>query len=122
VTAEADKEKILHEAHIILGHGTKNAMKFFLENRVKWDGIFKDIDKVVNSCVICLKNGDELCNTKNKVIETKRFGEIWEVDLLGRIQNKDGSNKFILVAIDHFTKWVEATIISNKNEELVVWQ
>ena len=32
---------------------------------------------------------------------------------------KRGGNKFILVVIDHFSKWVEAAVLENRDEETV---
>ena len=35
---------------------------------------------------------------------------MWGIDMIGRIEPKDSNgHRFILVAIDYFTKWVEAT-------------
>ncbi|KAF9742001.1 Gag-Pol polyprotein, partial [Nosema granulosis] len=40
----------------------------------------------------------------------------WEVDLMGRIHEEEGS-KFVFVAIDHFTKWVETRVLERKTAE-----
>jgi hypothetical protein len=39
---------------------------------------------------------------------------MWECDLIGRIPTKSG-NKYILVAVDNYTKWVEASVLNNKS-------
>ena len=43
--------------------------------------------------------------------------ELWEIDLIGRIPGSENSNCFIFVAIDHYTKWVEAKALNHKNAE-----
>lgn len=58
-------------------------------------------------------------NTLNRVIKSSRPNEIWEVDLIGRLENNKGENKFILVAIDHYSKWVEACILNNKTGKAI---
>ena len=115
------KYKILEDLHIKLGHGSKNAMKFFINGRIYWDGIYEEIDKFVDKCIICLRAGDELCNTHNRVIETNKIGELWEVDLLGRIlTKKQRKSKFIFVAVDHYSKWTETRVLNNKDAKGVI--
>ena len=41
---------------------------------------------------------------------------VWGIDIIGKISLKSSSgHEFILVAIDHFTKWVEATSYAKLN-------
>lgn len=52
---------------------------------------------------------------------------MWEIDFIGRLEDK-GRNKFIMVCIDHNTRWVETKIITQKTvsaiskavEELII--
>ncbi|KAF9758266.1 Retrovirus-related Pol polyprotein from transposon, partial [Nosema granulosis] len=108
--SEEDKDKILKEYHITLGHGSKNNMKYAISRRYNWPGMYKEIEKVCDECVTCKRFGNQEINTKNKVIETSRENELWEIDLVGRISDK-GKNKFIFVGIDHYSKWIETRII-----------
>lgn len=95
-------------------------MKFLLKSIYKWPGIGQDAEKFHQKCGICMKSGDALQNTKNKIIQSTRPNEIWEVDLIGRIPGSSGSNRFIFMAIDHYTKWLETVIIEHKTSENVV--
>jgi hypothetical protein len=56
-------------------------------------------------------------NTKNRIIDIERPNQLWEVDLICRIQDKHGGNKFIFVAIDHFTKWIETVVLLHKDSQ-----
>ncbi|MGL4850996.1 MAG: reverse transcriptase domain-containing protein [Clostridium sp.] len=114
-----DKETILKEVHEVLGHGSSNNMSFYMADRYRWPNMFKDIKEFCRKCSICLRSGGALSNTKNRVIETSRPNELWEVDLLGRICEGGGS-RFIFVAIDHFSKWVETRVIENKSAAEIV--
>ncbi|KAF9760593.1 Retrovirus-related Pol polyprotein from transposon [Nosema granulosis] len=125
--SEETKGKILKEYHISSGHGSVNTMKFLLKKNYTWEGMFKDIEKYVSNCSICLKSGLKKRNTKNRVIISQHINDLWEIDLIGRIPDGN-SNKFIIVAIDHYSKWVETKVISTKTgqdiakaiEELII--
>jgi len=46
---------------------------------------------------------------------------MWGIDMIGRIEPKaSNGHRFILVAIDYFTKWVEAESYANVTKEVVV--
>ncbi|XP_031285660.1 uncharacterized protein K02A2.6-like [Pistacia vera] len=48
---------------------------------------------------------------------------IWGIDLIGHLPQGKGGVKFIVVAVDYFTKWIEfkplATITSNKLKDFI---
>ncbi|KAF9760667.1 Retrovirus-related Pol polyprotein from transposon [Nosema granulosis] len=102
---EEQKKKILGSYHLALGHGSANNMKAAILRRYKWEGIYKDIENYFTSCMICKRSGPPVVNTQNKYIESKNANELWEIDLVGRLSDK-GKNKFIVVCIDHYTKWI----------------
>ncbi|KAF9761586.1 Retrovirus-related Pol polyprotein from transposon 17.6 [Nosema granulosis] len=98
--SEEEKYKILRSYHKETGHGSANNMKFVIKGRYYWPGFYKDIYKLILECEFCAKAGYKICNTKNRVIETKDHNELWEIDLKGRILH-DGQNYFIILAVDH---------------------
>lgn len=79
----------------------------------------KDIKMFVERCKICAEGAPERQNTKKKN-KYLRNNEIWLCDLVGRIQIDKNSNIFIFVAIDHYTKCLEAMIIENKISDSVI--
>ncbi|KAF9761730.1 Retrovirus-related Pol polyprotein from transposon, partial [Nosema granulosis] len=100
---EEETGNILQEYHMKLGHGTPSNMKAAISARYRWKSMYTDIDKFYEDCLICKKAGRQTINTKNKVIETSRANELWEIDLMGRLSDR-GKNVFVVVCIDHFTK------------------
>ncbi|KAF9760731.1 Transposon Tf2-8 polyprotein [Nosema granulosis] len=111
---EDNKDEILKQYHDISGHGSKNTLKFMISRNFSWKGMYKDIEKYIDSCEICIRSGDQRVNTKNRVIYSQRPNELWEIDLIGRIPDGD-KNKFFFVAIDHYSKWIETKVINNKS-------
>lgn len=114
-----ERKEILRGYHETLGHGSPNSMKFLIKERYNWANMNKDIDEYVSGCGKCLKSGGPIVNTKYNPILTKNPNELWEVDLIGRIPSEK-KNKFIFVAIDHFSKWIETRVISNKTEDTII--
>lgn len=62
-----------------------------------------------------------IVETKHKKYTNNDFGpnELWQVELIGQLTGKDGIRKFIFLAIDHFSKWVEVEIIRDKRADTI---
>lgn len=60
---------------------------------------------------------DQTVIQKNNIIKSIGPNYLWQVDLIGRIPDPNNTNKFIFVAIDHFTKWIETSVIEHKSSE-----
>ena len=115
VLSEEDKIRILQSYHLATGHGSSSNMKFVIAKRYEWTGMMKDIENFTSNCNICCKSGEALVNTKNRIIKSTFPNEIWEIDLIGRIPgNSQSENQYIFVAIDHYTKWIEAKALKSK--------
>jgi transposase InsO family protein len=79
-------------------------------------------------CSTCSKGGGQIVNTKNRIINIKKPNKLWVIDLIGRLKGNNGTNKFIFVAIDHYTKWIETGELLDKSgkeiakliEELII--
>jgi hypothetical protein len=114
-----ERQNIISQYHLLSGHGSSNTLKFMIRSRYKWPAMVKEIEDYVKSCEVCLKSGTQRVNTKNRIIEVHRPNELWEIDLIGRIVDKSNESKFILVAIDHYTKWIETAILKSKDGKSV---
>ncbi|KAF9763576.1 Transposon Tf2-6 polyprotein [Nosema granulosis] len=119
VLDEETRGIILRQYHLALGHGSSNAMKYLIRGKYSWEGMYKDISEYVEGCEICLKGGGALRKSKNRVIISERPNELWEVDLVGPLVD-DGRTKYILTAVDHYSKWLETRILENKSSLTLV--
>lgn len=113
-------ESLLAKYHEISGHGSANTMKFLLRDRINKSIEAKQIEDFVNRCKRCAEAGRVGVNSKNRVIESQEPDDMWFIDLIGRIPDNNGGNKFILVCIDHFTKWVYARVLKRKSKEEIM--
>nr|GEU82124.1 reverse transcriptase domain-containing protein [Tanacetum cinerariifolium] len=92
------------------GHHSPNytAKKVF-DSRFYWPTIYHDAHNLVKSCDACQRQGkilqrDEIPQNSIQVCE---IFDVWGIDFMGPFSSLRG-NKYILVAVDYLSKWVEA--------------
>ena len=113
----------VHEG-ICGAHQAGEKMKWTLNRqRVYWPTMEKDCNNYAKSCQECQQHGqvqnvpaDEL----HSVIKPWPFRG-WALDLIGLIHPPSTKgHRYILVAIDYFTKWVEAIPLKDVNQDDVI--
>ncbi|KAK3030413.1 hypothetical protein RJ639_037542 [Escallonia herrerae] len=88
-----------------------------------WPGMQKDTIKFARKCVRCQKFAP-LTHTPAmplSILTSPIPFAMWGMDILGPFPMATGQRRFVIVAIDYFTKWTEvealATITASKYEE-----
>ncbi|KAK5840162.1 hypothetical protein PVK06_009045 [Gossypium arboreum] len=120
----SETSKILEHCHSgpTGGHysGTKTAHKI-LELGFYWPSLFKDTNRYVTSC----DKYQRTCNIskhdqmpQNYMLSCEIF-DVWGIDFTGLFPNLFG-NKYILVAIDYMSKWMEAQALPTNDARVVV--
>ena len=88
-----------------------------------WPTLFKDAHAHVRKCDTCERSvgrQDKAAGPLKLVIISKLF-EQWGIDNIGEINpNSSLQHKYILTAIDYFTRWVEAILLWKVNEDAVM--
>ncbi|GJW60841.1 reverse transcriptase domain-containing protein [Tanacetum coccineum] len=77
-----------------------------------WPTIYKDAYELIKSCDACQRQGkisqrDEMPQNAIQVCE---IFDVWGIDSIGPFPSSRG-NKYILVAVDYLSKWVEAKAV-----------
>ena len=73
--------------------------------------MMEDCIRFVRKCYKCQVHGDidHLPPTKLHSISSSWPFSVWELDIIGEIHSiASNGHRFILVAVDYFTKWVKA--------------
>ena len=88
-----------------------------------WPTLFKDAHDHVRKCDICQRCGGRQPKSTGPlkpVMITEPF-EQWGIDIIGEIKpNYFLQHKYILMATDYFTRWVEAIPLRKVNEDAVM--
>ncbi|GJV65289.1 reverse transcriptase domain-containing protein [Tanacetum coccineum] len=104
------------------GHHSANltAQKVF-DASFYWPTIYKDAHELVKNCDSCQRQGkisqrDEMPQYSIQVCE---IFDVWGIDFMGPFPFSRG-NKYILVAVDYLSKWVEVKALPTNDARVVV--
>jgi len=110
--SEDEIEGILQHCHgsSYGGHfATFKTVSKILQAEFWWPTIFKDAQEFISKCDSCQRRGNISRRNEipqNPTLEVEIF-DVWGIDFMGSFPSLYG-NKYILVAVDYVSKWVEA--------------
>ncbi|XP_028208435.1 uncharacterized protein LOC114391656 [Glycine soja] len=121
-----EAEFLMHEVHegSFGTHPNGHAMaRKLLRAGYYWMSMETDCCKHARKCHKCQIYADKIHvpPTTLNVLSSPWPFSMWGIDMIGRIEPKaSNGHRFILVAIDYFTKWVEAASYANVTKQVVV--
>ncbi|GAV76793.1 rve domain-containing protein, partial [Cephalotus follicularis] len=92
-----------------------------------WPTMHQDAIDLVRKCDKCQRNANisrRPSQPLTSITAPWPFAQ-WGMDFIGPLPMASGQRKFLIVAVDYFTKWVEAeplATITEKNTESFVWK
>nr|GEU52687.1 reverse transcriptase domain-containing protein [Tanacetum cinerariifolium] len=104
------------------GHyGANYTAKKVFDSVFYWPTIYKDAFELVKRCDSCQRQGkisqkDEMPQISIQICE---IFDVWGIDFMGPFPSSK-ENKYILVAVDYLSKWVEAKALPINNARVVV--
>lgn len=119
---KSGREEILHAAHAapLAGHGGHKATLSKLSDDYWWPDMAKDVNMFVDSCESCQRYKKTLTKFGELTpFNVTRPFEMWALDFIGPISKADDGCDQILVAIDHFSKMIEATPCAERTSKIV---
>nr|GEW33861.1 reverse transcriptase domain-containing protein [Tanacetum cinerariifolium] len=101
-------------------HGPIYTAKKVFVSGFYWLTIYRDAQDLVKNCDVCQRQGkisqrDEMPQNSIQVCE---IFDIWGIDFVGQFLSSRG-NKYILVAVDYLSKWVEAKALPSNDTRVV---
>ena len=112
------KANILHQMHnsIISGHlGRKKTLEKLLQ-RLFWYGVREDVYMWIIKCDVCatIKPLHKVPRAPLGKMQVGATLDRLSTDILGPLPVTPRGNRYILVATDHFTKWVEIMAVPDQ--------
>ena len=126
VVPKSLKEEILQLCHdtITAGHLGEKKTLARVKRSFLWYGMAKDVKVYVSSCRTCSMNKKSVARPKTglKLYHAGYPMERIHIDLLGPFTESSRGNKYILVMIDQFSKWLECAAVPDQHAETVAWK
>ncbi|GJV05490.1 reverse transcriptase domain-containing protein [Tanacetum coccineum] len=115
-----DLLKACHEGPTRGHHSANLTARKVFDIRFFWPTIYRDAHTMIKSCDTCQRQGkisqrDEMPQNAIHVCE---IFDVWGIDFMGPFPSSHG-NKYILVAIDYLSKWVEAKVLPTNDARVV---
>jgi hypothetical protein len=110
------RTQIIRDAHELLGHAGRDKIAEALMTRWWWRGLRVDVMRELQLCTVCQPErlGAEVWGPVLDVDRPARPFMGWSVDLMGPMPEDASGARYLAVAVDVFSKWVEAAPLTDK--------
>ena len=90
-----------------------------ISQRYFWSTMYRDVKNFVQSCDTCQRQGKPRKQTKIHPITPSSLFDRWGVDIVGPLPVTQNGNRYIIVAVDYFSRWPEAQPLKEANANTV---
>ncbi|XP_071730065.1 uncharacterized protein [Rutidosis leptorrhynchoides] len=126
----AEAEMIIKEVHsgsCALHFGYKTIASKIMRLGYFWPTLYRDVAKIVKRCKSLQRHAPQNRKSRHDMIPINSPWPFykWAIDIVGPFLAGVGNVKFLIVAIDYFSKWVEAKalrIITEVQVRNFVWE
>src|SRR6266498_3118840 len=110
----------LSHEHLLSGHFGLKATLTKLKERYYWPKIKNDVKSYIQTCDQCQRHEKTIDENELHSIKVKEPFYQWGIDIVKPLTETSRRNKYIVVAIDYFTKYPETRALTNANAKSVV--
>ncbi|GJR49468.1 reverse transcriptase domain-containing protein [Tanacetum coccineum] len=101
-------------------HGANYTAKKVFDAGFYWPTIYRDAHDLVTRCDACQRQGkiSQRNEMPQNAIQVCEIFDMWGINFIGPFPYARG-NKYILVAVDYLSKWVEAKALPTNDARVV---
>ncbi|XP_022024666.1 uncharacterized protein LOC110925001 [Helianthus annuus] len=117
----------IHEGICGIHVGPRMVVVKIMNDGYYWPGMHVDALKELRKCDSCQRHSPKTLRPRNDLIPVSTAWPFqqWGIDMMGPFPDAPGAVKFIIVAVDYFTKWVEAKALASTTAMIVrkfIWE
>ncbi|CAI5476226.1 unnamed protein product [Closterium sp. Yama58-4] len=119
VPPPAEREGIISEVHAKLGHYGPLRTQQLVQTGWWWAGMRQQIKDWVGKCEACCRNRAVLEREKAELqpLPIVSLGYRWSLDIAGELPVTTKGRRYILLMVEHVSKWAEARPLVHKSAE-----
>lgn len=117
VTPPHERSALIHKVHANLGHFGIKRTYSLLVLYFFWKGMYAKVKEVVLRCEHCdrVKTSFNSGTTKLYPLPIQSLFYWWSCDLLGELPKMLRGTVFVMVLVEHFSKWLELVALPEKS-------
>ena len=117
VPPPAEREKLFWEVHRRLGHYGGRRTLQLLRTGYWWQGIQAEVKRWQAGCETCQRAAQRRQEAEAELqsLPVRELGYRWSLDILGELPLSRRGKRYVLVMIEHVSKWVEAVPMASKS-------
>src|SRR6266498_772675 len=100
-------------------HQNTDAMYYYILKRYLWQNIRKDIKEYAKTCFQCQQRVSIRQNNQKRTILPTDIFKRWGVDIVRPLLITKERNRYIVVAIDYFSRWSKARSLKAANADTI---
>ncbi|GAQ87978.1 putative retrotransposon protein [Klebsormidium nitens] len=115
------RANLIRRVHMDIGHFGVKKTYSLLEPTYWWVGMYGQVEVEVSFCVVCdrVKATFEVKDPTLKPLPIMGMFYRWGIDLFKMPVKSTAGNEYVVVMIEHFSKWIEIFAIPAKKAEYV---
>ena len=100
---------------LIIAHQNEGEVMRRIKEKYLWPNLAKDVKEYVKTCYTYQQRGSQKENNIKRTIKVNNIFERWGIDVVGPLIPTEQGNRYIIVAMEYFTRWPEARTTKTAN-------
>ncbi len=96
-----------------------NVIYYYILKRYLWQNMMKEIKEYAKTCFQCQQRGSMRQNNQKRTIPLTDIFERWGVNIVGFLPITREGNRYIVIAMDYFSRWPEVRSLKAANANTV---